>query len=333
LNFIYFLNTIILLGVIQGLVTSFLLYKNNQHQYANKVLAILIFCIAIDCFNIFLYEVVDIHENSTLYNVFRSIVPLGIYMPIGPLIYFYIRALFEEGFKMDKKSKVHFITILLDFAPYILGVVFVLGILSGVMTPLRSKESHFWGNLIDTYQKYMDIPRWISMTAYIWISHKYLIQIRKVKNEKTIRWAKEFHKGFFYLSVLWFAYLIFYISPFSSGFLLDHFSYYPIYIPLVITIYWLGINGFIINPQKTISSVLNQHLNESFNEFVNYYRIEEVKLRLSNPEYDYLTITGIALDCGFNSQATFQRAFMHFVKITPKQFRSEQKNSLNTSQI
>jgi len=266
LNFIYFLNTIILLGVIQGLVTSFLLYKNNQHQYANKVLAILIFCIAIDCFNIFLYEVVDIHENSTLYNVFRSIVPLGIYMPIGPLIYFYIRALFEEGFKMDKKSKVHFITILLDFAPYILGVVFVLGILSGVMTPLRSKESHFWGNLIDTYQKYMDIPRWISMTAYIWISHKYLIQIRKVKNEKTIRWAKEFHKGFFYLSVLWFAYLIFYISPFSSGFLLDHFSYYPIYIPLVITIYWLGINGFIINykSQKKLKKTTSKNYFFSF---------------------------------------------------------------------
>src|SRR5947199_10795296 len=62
-------------------------------------------------------------------------------------------------------------------------------------------------------------------------------------------------------------------------------------------------------PQKTISAVLNQHLHKSFNEFVNIYRVETFKEKLLQRETDNLTIAGIAYECGFNSQATFQRTF------------------------
>ncbi len=53
---------------------------------------------------------------------------------------------------------------------------------------------------------------------------------------------------------------------------------------------------------KTISVVLNQHRQTNFNDFVNGYRIKEVQLRLGDPENRHLTISGIAIDCGFNSQ-------------------------------
>lgn len=59
--------------------------------------------------------------------------------------------------------------------------------------------------------------------------------------------------------------------------------------------------------QKVISAVLNQQLNKSFSEFVNEYRITEVKKRLLEPQRDNLTIVGLAYECGFNSQSTFQR--------------------------
>jgi AraC-like DNA-binding protein len=67
---------------------------------------------------------------------------------------------------------------------------------------------------------------------------------------------------------------------------------------------------------------LNNHLNKSFNEFVNEYRIEEVKKRLVEKGNEHLTISGIALDCGFNSQATFQRAFKHVTGVSPKEYVS-----------
>ena len=74
-----------------------------------------------------------------------------------------------------------------------------------------------------------------------------------------------------------------------------------------------------LNP-KTISSILNQHHGLSFNEFINGYRIEEVKVQLKSPKRKTRTITSIALDAGFNSQATFQRVFKSSVGMSPKEY-------------
>lgn len=73
-------------------------------------------------------------------------------------------------------------------------------------------------------------------------------------------------------------------------------------------------------PGRTISIVINQHLGRSFNEFVNEYRIEEVKRFLLDPNYQHLTISGISLEAGFNSQATFQRVFKSKTGMTPREY-------------
>lgn len=75
---------------------------------------------------------------------------------------------------------------------------------------------------------------------------------------------------------------------------------------------------------RTISSILNQHHGQSFNDFVNSYRIEEVKVQLHSKKIRTQTITGIALDAGFNSQATFQRVFKNIVGVTPKEYAAQQ---------
>jgi AraC-like DNA-binding protein len=71
---------------------------------------------------------------------------------------------------------------------------------------------------------------------------------------------------------------------------------------------------------KTISAVLNQHLCKSFNEFINEYRIEEMKFRLLQSENKHLTIAGLAYECGFNSLPTFQRAFKSVVGVSPTEY-------------
>jgi AraC-like DNA-binding protein len=73
--------------------------------------------------------------------------------------------------------------------------------------------------------------------------------------------------------------------------------------------------------QKTISAVLNQHLGKSFNIFINEYRVNEVKKRLLDPKNNHLTMTGIAFESGFNSQATFQRTFRQITGQSPTEFR------------
>jgi AraC-like DNA-binding protein len=74
-----------------------------------------------------------------------------------------------------------------------------------------------------------------------------------------------------------------------------------------------------INP-KNISLILNQHIGKNFNDFVNEYRVKEVKERLVSLEYQHLTISAIALDAGFNSQATFQRAFKSIAGMPPREY-------------
>lgn len=75
---------------------------------------------------------------------------------------------------------------------------------------------------------------------------------------------------------------------------------------------------------KTISAILNQHSQQSFNDFINDYRVQAVKKKLMDPASQHLTISGIALDCGFNSQATFQRAFKNVLGMSPREYMALQ---------
>jgi AraC-like DNA-binding protein len=73
-------------------------------------------------------------------------------------------------------------------------------------------------------------------------------------------------------------------------------------------------------PSKTISAVLNQHHNTGFNDFINAYRVREVSARLIDPANQQFTISGIALDSGFNSHATFQRVFKNATGMSPREY-------------
>jgi AraC-like DNA-binding protein len=71
------------------------------------------------------------------------------------------------------------------------------------------------------------------------------------------------------------------------------------------------------NP-SIISKVINQGFQLNFNDFVNNYRIEAVKDKLKAGEQKTQTLLGIAYDCGFNSKATFNRAFKKATGLSPK---------------
>ncbi|MBV6655045.1 MAG: AraC family transcriptional regulator, partial [Mameliella sp.] len=72
---------------------------------------------------------------------------------------------------------------------------------------------------------------------------------------------------------------------------------------------------------KVLSAIINSCLGKNFHDFVNEYRIEEVKRRILDPAYDHWSLLGIALDCGFNSKSTFNRIFKKFTGYTPRAFK------------
>lgn len=72
-----------------------------------------------------------------------------------------------------------------------------------------------------------------------------------------------------------------------------------------------------------LSHILNNRLHKNFYEFVNHHRIDEVKRRIASDHHAKFTILAIALDCGFNSKATFNRTFKNYTGYTPSQFQQE----------
>ncbi|MCK9995762.1 MAG: helix-turn-helix transcriptional regulator [Candidatus Krumholzibacteria bacterium] len=74
-------------------------------------------------------------------------------------------------------------------------------------------------------------------------------------------------------------------------------------------------------PSYHLSRILNERLGLKFFDFVNKYRVEEAKRRLSDPACSHLSILSIGLDVGFNSKSAFNAAFKKLAGTTPSKFR------------
>jgi AraC-like DNA-binding protein len=372
-----FLNTIILLGAVQGFTISCLLWFSKARKPSNRLLSTLVFLISLASFNIY-----SINHNwygfNSLAILFDAFIPLVIFMPVGPLIFFYVKSTVEPDFTITKKERIQFYPVLLDLLQHIIAITYIVAVLIGII----KKADEPMGTFLDNYNQYIDIPRWISVSLYLWFSYKYILQIKNFQKNgsntgftKKILWLKQFIRIFFVFQILWLLHLIPYIIPRFSNPLLDWGNWYPIYIPLSILIYWLGIRGYLMSNQfigsslkksivsselsldriqeitsslrksmtedklylnpdlnlslladhtgispKQISKVLNQHLFKSFNGFINEYRINEICNRLATGESKKMTISGLAYECGFNSQPTFQRSFKEIMGQSPKEF-------------
>lgn len=71
--------------------------------------------------------------------------------------------------------------------------------------------------------------------------------------------------------------------------------------------------------ENYVSETLNVHVGQKFFHFVNAYRIEASKHRLTVGSESILTI---ADDVGFNSRSTFNEAFRKCTGTTPSAFRA-----------
>ena len=70
-----------------------------------------------------------------------------------------------------------------------------------------------------------------------------------------------------------------------------------------------------------ISHIFSKKLNSSFSDYVNGLRINQAVLKLTSaPES---SITDIAYECGFSSTRTFNRAFVKYTGISPREYRKE----------
>jgi AraC-like DNA-binding protein len=248
-----FLQTILLLGVIQGLIASVLLWVAKENRATNRKLSAIIFFLSLVCFNLYGWN-----ENwfgLAILEAFIDIIPFVIIMPIGPLLYFYVRASVDPSFRIGRKQRLQFWPVVIDLTPYLTAIGFFSGVLLGWV---KNKPGPV-GLFIDTYNIYADIPRWISISGYVWLSYRYL-RIWKKKNVRSVdasgfgvKWLQQFLRIFAIFQGGWLLYLVPYVIPRYSERIVETVNWYPLYIPLVIMIYWLGIKGYLLAQRQRVN--------------------------------------------------------------------------------
>lgn len=78
---------------------------------------------------------------------------------------------------------------------------------------------------------------------------------------------------------------------------------------------------------STLSAVINSNANKSFVDYINEMRVEQAKRLLIHPEYNNYTIISIGLESGFNSKSTFYTVFKKHTGYTPLNFKNYYKKT------
>ena len=254
-------NTIILLGAIQGLIFGVLLYRKRETRPTSRLLSVLLFCMASASCK--LYGSMFGWFDSPVMRWVEAFVPMIVIMPLGPLIFFYVRSMLEPDFRMSRRDRIHFYPVLIDLVPQLTALIFVLGLTIGIF----QNNPQSWGQFIDQYNVYSDLPRWGSLTFYCWMSWRLL---RAHENQQAlvnplthrprqliagvptppttspdVKWLRQIIRFFLIFQVIWFLYLIPYCIPRYTDVLLNLVDWYPIYVPMALLIYWMGIKGFV----------------------------------------------------------------------------------------
>jgi AraC-like DNA-binding protein len=79
-------------------------------------------------------------------------------------------------------------------------------------------------------------------------------------------------------------------------------------------------------PVALLSQVINEGTGKNFNDFINAYRVAEFLRQAREPANAHLSLLGIALNSGFNSKSTFNRAFKKVTGTSPKEYLDRQQS-------
>jgi AraC-like DNA-binding protein len=73
--------------------------------------------------------------------------------------------------------------------------------------------------------------------------------------------------------------------------------------------------------RSQLSLLINEGIGDNFYDFINKYRVEEVKKLMVDPQLKNYNLLGIALEAGFKSKSTFNLIFKRFTGLTPTEYR------------
>ncbi len=70
-----------------------------------------------------------------------------------------------------------------------------------------------------------------------------------------------------------------------------------------------------------LSQLLSKDGDQNFSDFINSYRVDDVKSMMARPEFDRYSLLSIGLEAGFNSKTTFYSSFKKATGMTPSEYK------------
>jgi AraC-like DNA-binding protein len=329
--------------------------------------------------------------------------PLQHTLLMGPVIYFYLRTLFQPTIKFRRADWLHFV----PAALYLLWCAVVF-----VTDQVVLRQYYLMDGIQDPdFDDWYILAGLISLLMYLVLCIRYyrrykqfIVQEASFADSIMFRWVRNFLLAFL---IYFLSNLIFHLVPlFGIDFVYTDSWWY--YLLFAILFYYIAINGYshsietrmrfgmdllsykkqnllgapaenndfledipfeevqpaprdvngleewkekvlqaivtekaYTNPELTLtdlakalqtnnsllSRVINSGFGQNFNDFINFYRVEEVKGKLRSEAAGQVTIMSIAYDAGFNSKATFNRAFKKLTGKNPKDYLNSGSSS------
>lgn len=353
------------LGLFQGMLFAILLVVRGvrEERLSDHLLAALLLCGCLVLLPILL-GLLDIH---VLWNEWLFL-PLDPGLLIGPLVYLFVLAHTNRGFRITRQSLWHF-ALFAVYAVYHLAIFaqgrdFVFHWMDAVDLPiinplyqlltLLSMCVYLWV----TVRHYRQYLRWIETEypnpeahQYPWITRFLWAVALTVLATCLLRFVEAIQFDFDYIQA-WFtatmvAITTYYISiagymsarpPLANSLVSaeadSKMADQDITSELQRLTAWMETNKSYLDPdlslgtvanamgvsRETVSMVINAGGGKNFRGFVNTYRVEAFKQAVLAGQAKELTLFGLALECGFNSKATFNRVFKQVEGVTPNMF-------------
>ncbi|WP_316835371.1 helix-turn-helix domain-containing protein [Pedobacter nutrimenti] len=374
-------NTIILAGILQGLIGLICwIFKPNKNS-ENTLLALIILVLMLLSFKILL------HTFGLWQHPGWRYFPLAIDTIIQPLFYLYACSVTTQQYLFSRKRLLHFIPAMF-FLCHAFIVYLVTAKQENILLKDHIAESFFYNRLKfteDIVAILTGVIYWILSFRRIENYRKWLFESQSDTRFSELSWLRNLlictgllivflftssltqnimpsGKGYFIFTQLFYIYLS--ITTFYLAYRMiilpqnDQFSLIRQapsvqsaksqagdktvnYQAIQQAVYHaFEVDKLFLNPQLSlkelsiaigfplnqVSSAINYGSNHNFRDLVNKYRIEEVKKRLADPENKRYSFTGIAFDCGFNSEASFYRIFRQHTGCSPKNYFSGNSN-------
>jgi len=366
-------------GIVITLILLWLLLKSKKGQLPQKLLIWFFMFLLFYLLNAY----AEIHKIPILY-VLTFLLSDSIELVVGPLIYLYIKSLFEKPDGLLQRNWFHFIA-------SILYIIFIS--IPFLVSALIDKTLFEYLNFLDDNSDIAFFLFMMYLLAYLLLSLRLFFRYyRAMKHnfstlsETDFNWVKKMLLATITVCTIDLLASIYEISDTNQGWNSDYITL----IAVIIMVAYLGYYGvkqtkillpdFLLqdlhNEQpstkpttvqqiddvelndyrtkllevmekenafldedltlnklaqqveitdKKLSLLLNQHMNTTFYDFINSYRVASVKEKMASKDFENLTLLGMAYESGFKSKTSFNRIFKKETGLSPSEYKKSLK--------